>query len=106
MVAQFGMAAGVAIAALGLQWRTAEHMTTLAEKFYAGSSIYQQQLQHLTETILSFGGGPQSMVLAASQLAQQLSQQASLLACLEYFSAVAVVGVVGAVIMAMQKLTH
>jgi hypothetical protein len=39
-----------------------------------------------------------------AQLAQQLAQQAGLLACLDYFAVVAVVGLVGAAIMALQRV--
>jgi hypothetical protein len=62
-----------------------------------------QQLQQLADTLLSWGTGPQSVPLAAAQLAQQMGQQASLLACLDYFGAIAVIGMAGAIVMLVQR---
>ena len=56
------------------------------------------------EQLLPHVASTESMSLAVAQLAQQLSQQATLLACLDYFSAIAFVGLLGLLIMLTQRL--
>lgn len=104
MVAQFGMALGVALATLTLQWRTTDHYGVLNSRFSTGDPVYVHHVQQLADTLTTGVGVPQSMSLAVAQLAQQLSQQATLLACLDYFSAIAIVGLLGLVIMLTQRL--
>ncbi|MGI4935710.1 MAG: MFS transporter [Janthinobacterium lividum] len=103
MIAQFGSALGIAVATLGLQARTAVHYGVLNERFDSAGVVYQQQLHQLAVALQAAGAGAQSMAVAAAQLSQQLTQQASLLACLDYFHFITLVGLMGATIMLVQR---
>lgn len=104
MTAQFGTALGIAASTLMLQWRSTEHYNLLNNRFSVGNPIYTQALHDLSQVLASRGAGPRSESMALAHLAQLLSQQATLLACLDYFSVIAVVGVFGAAAMLFQRL--
>lgn len=104
MLAQFGTALGVASSTLMLQWRSTEHYTALASHFESSNPIYAQTLQAVSRALTSNGAGANADALALAQLAQMVMQQATLLACLDYFAVVAAVGVLGAIAMAAQRL--
>jgi MFS family permease len=91
MGSQFGVALGVAGSTLLMQWRISEHTTTLAERFHGGSAVFVGLRDQLNAGM----DAPQTV----AQLSQLLTQQANLLAGLEYYSllmvvAVALVGIV------------
>jgi MFS family permease len=102
MLAQFGSALGIAAATAGLQAGIATHYTALNVRFTAGDPAYAHALQAATETLRQ-GGAPQPAAAAAASLAQALGQQATLLAGLDYFTLVAAIGVIGAVVMLAQR---
>ena len=104
MVAQFGTALGVSIATLALQWRATEHYNLLNVHFTPGDPAYHEAVGQLTQTLMSHGAGLQAEPMALAQLAQMLNQQATLLACLDYFGAIVVVGLLGASAMYFQRL--
>lgn len=108
MVAQFGMALGIALATIVLQWRTTEHYGVLNSRFNGSDASYAHLIQQLSGSLAASSGGQPALPLAlgqlAQQLSQQLSQQATLMACLDYFTAIAWVGVLGALLMAVQRL--
>jgi hypothetical protein len=104
MVGQIGMAVGVTLATILLQWRTTQHYSTLNSRFTVENPVYGSALQHLADALAPHMAPGQANAVAMAHLAQQLTQQASLLACLDYFAVVAVVGVVGAAIMALQRV--
>jgi len=104
MMAQFGTAFGVATSTLMLQWRSTEHYSLLSSRFEVGNPIYTQALQALSHVLASNGAGMQADTMAAAQLAQLVGQQATLMACLDYFSVVAIVGFAGALVMFSQRL--
>jgi DHA2 family multidrug resistance protein len=104
MTAQFGTALGTAAATLLLQWRSTVHYGVLNNRFVTGDSVYTQTLHDLSQVLASRGAGPQSDAMAAASLAQVLGQNATLLACLDYFAVIAVVGVLGALAMGSQRL--
>jgi DHA2 family multidrug resistance protein len=104
MTAQFGTALGIAASTLLLQWRSTAHYEVLNNRFAMGDSVYTQTLHDLGQLLASRGAGPASDAMAAASLAQVLGQNATLLACLDYFAVIAVVGVLGAVVMLSQRL--
>lgn len=104
MVAQFGMALGIALATLTLQWRTTEHYGVLNSRFSNGDPTYVKHVQQLTDALTAWVGAQQAQSMAVAQVTQQLNQQASLLACLDYFSAITLVGIVGALVMLIQRV--
>lgn len=104
MTAQFGTALGIAGATLLLQWRSTEHYSAQSSRFSATDQIFTQALQSLTQTLSSQGGGPQSEGMALAHLVNLLSQQATLLACIDYFSIIAAIGLLGSAFMLYQKV--
>lgn len=103
MLAQFGMALGISLATITLQWRTTEHYAALNARFSTTDAAYVQLTQQLAD-VFAGGGSQATAAVASAQLAQQLGQQATLLACLDYFTSIAVVGILGALTMAIQRL--
>nr|WP_312987054.1 MFS transporter [Comamonas koreensis] len=104
MLAQFGTALGVASSTLMLQWRSTEHYTSLATRFENGNPIYTQTQHALSQALTLNGAGPHADTMALAQLAQMVTQQATFMACLDYFLLVAMIGLLGAVFMALQRL--
>lgn len=103
MLAQFGSSLGIAIATAGLQVRTATHYTVLNARFTAGEPVYRDALQGLTG-VLAQQGAAQPGAAAAATLAQSLGQQATLLAGLDFFWTVGVIGLLGLAVMLMQRV--
>lgn len=103
MLAQFGASMGVSLAMLCLQMRTAAHSTALNSHFVAGDPMYEQALRQMTEAYAQTGSD-QPAVLASLGLAQALTRQVTLLAALDYFWLVAIIGLLAAVFMFMQRV--
>jgi MFS family permease len=103
MCAQFSLALGTAGAALLAQWRLAEHYSVLAERFYSGSPALTESVSALGGA-LAPGGGQQTAALASVQLGLLLNQQASLLACTDYFGLIALVGGGATIFMLAQRV--
>ena len=89
MVAQVAIAAGVAMANLCLQQRSAHHFVVLGEHLSAGSAAFADAMQQLERHFALTLGAPQASQMALAQVAQWVGQEASLLATLDYFRAVA-----------------
>jgi MFS family permease len=102
MLAQFGGSLGISLATLLLQTRTAMHSSVMNSHFVAGDPFYEQSLRQMSEAYAQTGAA-QSAALASAGLAQSLTQQVTLLATLDYFWIVAGIGVVGAVVMVLQR---
>ena len=96
MGSQFGVAFGVAGSTLLMQWRISEHTTTLVERFHGGDAVFVGLRDQLNAGV----GAPQ----AIAQFSQMLTQQASLLAGLEYFSLLMVVAVASVGIVMVQRV--
>lgn len=95
MLAQIGISLGITLATIGQQWRTSVHYNALNTQFIADSPIYvalREQLEHALSGALPPAGAMQA---ATAQLAQQLAQQASLLANIDHFELVTALGVIG-----------
>jgi len=103
MLSQFGVAAGVAGAALGLQWRNSEHVSVLLRHFNGEDPAFSQLAGRLTEQFTA-SHGAQAAQVAVATLAQQLYQQATLLSCLDYFGFLAALGLAGALLMSVQRV--
>ncbi len=103
MLAQFGLAAGTALAALSMQGRSADHYAVLNNRMHMGDPVFAGLVDQLTG-IFTPELGLQAGQAAVAQLAQLLAQQATLLASVDYFRYVAVLAVAGAVVMVWQKV--
>jgi hypothetical protein len=104
MAGQIGASVGVAAATILLQWRTAHHYAALNGRYAVGDPSYDQAVQNLSTALSPHLASGQAGAAAIAQLARQLVQQASLLACLDYFMVIAVVGLTGAVVMGLQRV--
>jgi hypothetical protein len=103
MLAQFGSSLGISLATVGLQIRTTSHYAVLNERFVTGSPDYVRSLQDLIG-VFSNGGGQQATQMATVRLGQMLSQQATLMACLDYFLFLGCIGAMVSACMVLQKL--
>jgi hypothetical protein len=54
MLGQIGMAAGITIATVTLQSRTAEHHSTLTERLTLGDPAYAEATRRLTEALAPY----------------------------------------------------
>lgn len=95
MMSQFGIALGIAGSTVGMQWRVSEHYNVLTERFSNGDAIFSALRDQLSVQF-----GPQQ---AMAQLGQQLSQQATFLAGLDYFSLLMILAAISAVVMMAQR---
>jgi MFS family permease len=103
MLSQFGVALGVAGAALSLQWRTSEHTAVLSQRFSTDDALFGQLAGKLGEQFAA-SHGAQAAQVAVATLAQQLTQQAALLSSLDYFGFLAVIALTGALVMSVQRV--
>jgi MFS family permease len=93
MLGQIAMAIGTTLATLFLQWRTTLQYNNLNGHFNPGDPLYQDSAQRLTLALTpAVGAGPANQIAVAT-LAQDLHQQATLVASMEYFWVV--IGVAG-----------
>lgn len=96
MMSQFGIALGIAGSTVAMQWRVSEHFTFLSERFNNGDVAFVALRDQLSAVV-----GPQQ---AMAQLGQLLTQQATLLAGLDYFSALMIAAALSAVVMMAQRI--
>lgn len=100
MLGQFGMALGLAIATIISQWRTAVHVEQLNFHFTKNDTTLVEALSKLSPQSLSNTSIDPS---ALQILSQQLIQQSYLLACIDYFVCIEVLGCIGLLFMVFQK---
>lgn len=89
MLAQFGVATGVALATLCMQWRGSVRYTRLGESMGAQNPAVQQTLEQLTQYFALHGDPATAPRLALAQMAQWVVQEATFTAALDYFVVVA-----------------
>ncbi|TFW04795.1 MFS transporter [Oxalobacteraceae bacterium OM1] len=97
MLSQFGLGLGVALANVGFQARATHHYAVLAERIAEGGTAFGTQLDQLATAL----GTPQ---LAMVQIAQQVTQQATLVASVEVFWLLMWFGVLGVAVMGLQRV--
>lgn len=103
MLAQIAMAIGTTIATLFLQWRTTLQYNNLNGHFNAGDPLYQESTQRLAQALTPALGAAQANQISVATIAQNLHQQATLVASMEYFWAVIVVASVALGVCVIQK---
>ncbi|TFW21449.1 MFS transporter [Duganella callida] len=103
MLSQFGVALGVALAALGLQWRGSTYLSVLVERFHTDDPVFNGLAAQLSGQ-LAASHGQQATMAAIATLAQQLNQQAILLSSFDYFGFLVVVGLAGVLLMLAQRV--
>lgn len=104
MLAQIGVALGVTLATLGQQWRTTAHYAVLNERVSSNNPIYMEIFQKLQEPLSNVTGSAQAAQMATAQIAQMLAHESALLAHIDYFRLVAVLGVAGVLVTLVQRV--
>ena len=89
ILAQFGVAAGTALATLCLQWRGNLHHARLVESLSPANPALQPALAAWTRWFASTEGEAAAPAMALAQLGRWVDQQALLMGMLDYFQAVA-----------------
>jgi DHA2 family multidrug resistance protein len=103
MLGQIALAMGTTIATLFLQWRTTTQYNNLNLHFRADEPRYQEQIQHLSQTLAPEIGAEHAGQMSTALLAQTLQQQSTLVASMEYFWAVVGVAVIALVVSMFQR---
>lgn len=85
MLGQVAMAIGTSMATVLMQWRTTAHYDALNIKMVDNNPIFTQQLQQLTQFFSTTYEPAQAARMAMAQLAQQIGQQSSVMAGIDYF---------------------
>ena len=104
MLAQAGIALGITLATLGQQWRTAVHYAALDNRIVPGDPAFEATVGRLREVLVPLVGAQRAMPLAMAHIAQALSQQAAMLANLDHFALVAVLGFLGIAVTLLQRV--
>ncbi len=104
MMGQAGIALGIALAAVGQQWRGAVHYETLAAHVSFYNPNFVDTLRHLEQALGTTMAAPQAARVALAQVAQMVNQQSTLLATIDHFGMIAVLGVLGALIAMVQRI--
>jgi DHA2 family multidrug resistance protein len=103
MLGQFGMAAGIAMATLVQQWRLTEHYAQLSTFITLGNNTYTSMVASLTAHFSTVAEPVAAGRMALAQISQIVSQQATLMAGIDYFWAMALFGACMAVLMLFQR---
>ena len=104
MLAQAGIAVGITLATLGQQWRTAVHYGVLNAQINPGNPVYTSTIQHLQQALTPSVGPLQAAQIATTRVAQLLAQQASMLANIDHFTLIALIGVLGIAVTLTQRV--
>lgn len=104
MLAQAGIALGITLATLGQQWRTTVHYGWLNAQVNPDNPIYAATIQRLQDPLNSIVGSGQAAALATAQVAQMLAQQSSMLANIDHFRLIAVLGILGVLVTLVQRV--
>jgi MFS family permease len=102
MLGQFGIAAGISVANLLLQSRSAFHSTHLADSISLANPSFGEAT-HLLGSQFAAAGDALSAQLSMAQIAQLASQQATLLAGIDIFFLIGCLGLALALIMGVQR---
>lgn len=104
MLAQAGIALGITLATLGQQWRTAVHYTVLNSRVVAGDPLLGATVQRVQGALAGSMDAGDALRVATATVARQLAQQAALLANLDHFHLLVVLGLLGALVTLVQRV--
>ena len=104
MLAQAGIALGITAATLGQQWRTSVHYSVLSAQVTPDNPIFQTMVKRLQDALTASVGSAQAGQVAMARVAQMLNQQASLLANIDHFTAIAALAATGIVVTLLQRV--
>lgn len=104
MLAQAGTALGITLATIGQQWRGATHSAVLGAEVNAFNPVYDATLQSLQQALAASLPAADAAKVALARVAQLVAQQSAMLANIDHFMAIAVLGVLGVVVAASQRV--
>lgn len=104
MLAQAGIALGITLATLGQQWRTAVHYAVLQSNVHPGNAAFDAVAARLRDALAPQVGSAVATRIAVAHIAQMAIRQSSLLAHIDHFRAVAVLGALGVVVTLTQRV--
>lgn len=104
MLAQAGIALGISVATLGQQWRATVHYNVLNAQVTPDNPVYLATVQHLQDALASSVGPAEAAQIAVARVAQMLAQQSALLANIDHFRLIAVLGVLGIAVTLLQRV--
>jgi DHA2 family multidrug resistance protein len=86
MFAQFGIAAGFALATFCLQWRASAHYAALGDSLSRSNTALQSSIDQLSNYFALTHGAATAHQLAIAQVAHMLAGEATFMATQDYFS--------------------
>jgi len=104
MMAQAGIAIGITLATIGQQWRTAVHYSTLSAQVNPYNPLFDATIEQLQRAFAASMAPAEAAKAALARVAQMLAQQASMLANIDHFAAIAVLGTLGIAVILRQKV--
>jgi hypothetical protein len=104
MMAQAGIAVGITLATIGQQWRTAVHYSTLSAQVNPYNPVFDATIEQLQRAFAASMAPAEAAKAALARVAQMLAQQASMLANIDHFVAIAVLGALGIAVILRQKV--
>lgn len=104
MMAQAATALGITLATIGQQWRGATHSAVLGAEVNAFNPVYEATLQSLQQALAASLPPAEAAKVALARVAQMVAQQSSMLANIDHFRAIAVLGVLGLVVVVLQRM--
>jgi len=104
MAGQIATATGTALATLFMQWRSTVQYDALNIRLTTDDPAYLQYTHALSEFLSQSQGAAKAAQMAVAEVAQTISAQASLMAGIEYFSVIAVIGCAALIFSLAQKV--
>ncbi len=104
MAAQLFMAIGITTATVGLQWRTTVHYAVLNTRVNVADPRYQNVLESVSSIYEKHTSSSRADSMALAWIAQVVKQQATFLGIMDFYWWIFIAGIIGAVVMSVQKL--
>ncbi len=103
MIAQLCMALGIAFGTLLIQWKSTVHYAYLNTRLNTADQIYQSTTQQIMSAYDQYANSIDTQSAALSWVASSVKTQSLLLACIDYYWVVCILGITGATIMLKQN---
>jgi hypothetical protein len=104
MLAQAGIALGISVATLSQQWRSTVHYNVLNAHVTPDNPVYLATIHHIEGALAGRVGPVEAAQIAVARVAGLLAQQSALLANIDHFMLVAVLGLLGIVVTLLQRV--
>ncbi|HET7300924.1 MAG TPA: MFS transporter [Oleiagrimonas sp.] len=104
MMAQVCITLGITLATVGQQWRTAVHYAVLNARVSQGDPRLTLVFDRLHDALSHVVGPVQATSLATGRIAHLLLQQSSMLANIDHFACIAILGVAGIAVTLVQRV--